>query len=443
MGYIVCKKCKKYLKVKKEESLDDFDKCTCGGKLKYVENLDDIKKKPKKKSGLNTVHVSIIIIFLIIVGGVLSYYYAQNQPTEIKLGDFTNLEAAPVNATYIVLGAAYIEVPPNATVVTQVERVIKDIGYNKNVSPDHRPSSYKELVPWMEGNRVAELMKYANVKVIPATNVPVKKINGRWQGPDEKGNFIFEIDPSKINPRQTIFQDPNNAMELITHGFNVLVPEAIKNNAFLVVGCGDTPGKAKAASYLSERGINCYAPCDRFLYSLMPYKGSGVILGSNPIRPLKGEKGAIIGGQPIYFNVNEKIIVQTTTKGYPDQYCDTPHRFFTGLNDKFGLTLNMEVVEANRGETNFVVQKARSTGANVIAVRVLNDKDKKPVEEWLKEDKNHRAILFHSAPYEPGYSLFFEFPYQVTGQDPKPIFIKQASDTQIQKIFNEIRGLWM
>lgn len=183
-------------------------------------------------------------------------------------------------------------------------------------------------------------------------------------------------------------------------------------------------------------------PCDRFISDIMPYQGPGIILGGAPIRPLGNEEGARIGAQPIYFSTKEKIVVQTTTRAYPDQYCDTPYRYFTNLERKYGINLDLDVVDANTGEAYKVVAKARETGANLIGVRVLYETDKKPVEEWLKEDKNHRAILFHSAPYEPGYSLFFEFPYQVTGQDLNPRFIKNVSDSQIKNIFEKIRSSW-
>ena len=100
------------------------------------------------------------------------------------------------------------------------------------------------------------------------------------------------------------------------------------------------------------------------------------------------------------------------------------------------------MVDANAGNAGKVVAEANKTGANIIGVRVETNADKKPVETWLKSDKNHRAILFHSAAYDPGYSLFFEFPDQVTGQDPKPIFIKNTSESELEKRFAEVRSLW-
>jgi len=41
MGYLICGKCKSYYKLQSGESANDFvDYCDCGGKLRYVENLD-------------------------------------------------------------------------------------------------------------------------------------------------------------------------------------------------------------------------------------------------------------------------------------------------------------------------------------------------------------------------------------------------------------------
>jgi hypothetical protein len=356
---------------------------------------------------------------------------------------FGDLETSPQNASTIVMGASYIRVPENAKVVTQVDRVIKDMYSKVNVEtpPGQSPNSSKQLVPYMEGARVGELMNYAHVEVVPVTGVSVKKIGGEWYGPDENGNFVFGVDPSKIGPLFAVDGEDNNTkLEINTHGMNVLVPCAIKNNAYLVVGCGDLPGKANAEKYMAERGINCYAPCDRFTSSVMPYNGTGVILGGEPIRSSGSD--AIIGAQPVSIDKDEIIIVQTTNKTYPDQYCDTPNRYFKELEKAYDIRLNRDVVDAGIGETCKIVDEAQRTGANVIAVRVLKSEDKIPVAAWLKSDKNHRAILFHSAAYGPGYSLFFEFPEQVTGQDLRPLFLIQTSKPALNVIFDQIRGLW-
>ncbi|MCE5214246.1 MAG: MFS transporter, partial [Methanobacterium sp.] len=60
MGYLICSKCKGYYKLVPDERVKDFtNQCECGGKLRYVENLDIIdpqwkplkiaKKKTKKE----------------------------------------------------------------------------------------------------------------------------------------------------------------------------------------------------------------------------------------------------------------------------------------------------------------------------------------------------------------------------------------------------------
>ena len=43
MGYLICGKCKSYYELQPGESAKDFiNKCDCGGKLRYIENLDII-----------------------------------------------------------------------------------------------------------------------------------------------------------------------------------------------------------------------------------------------------------------------------------------------------------------------------------------------------------------------------------------------------------------
>lgn len=47
MGYLVCDKCGGYYELKEGEKPEDFsDKCECGGKLRYVENLNETKPVP-------------------------------------------------------------------------------------------------------------------------------------------------------------------------------------------------------------------------------------------------------------------------------------------------------------------------------------------------------------------------------------------------------------
>lgn len=44
MGYLICEKCRGYYELQEGESPEEFDKCLCGGKLRYVENLNENKQ---------------------------------------------------------------------------------------------------------------------------------------------------------------------------------------------------------------------------------------------------------------------------------------------------------------------------------------------------------------------------------------------------------------
>jgi len=48
--------------------------------------------------------------------------------------------------------------------------------------------------------------------------------------------------------------------------------------------------------------------------------------------------------------------------------------------------------------------------------------DKPAIANWLKESKEHRAILFHSAAYVAGLEMFDEFPEQTSFGDLDPKF---------------------
>ncbi|MGP8190244.1 MAG: DUF5518 domain-containing protein [Methanobacterium sp.] len=48
MGYIICEKCGGYYELKEGEAINDFQSCECGGKLKYVKNLDALNSESDK-----------------------------------------------------------------------------------------------------------------------------------------------------------------------------------------------------------------------------------------------------------------------------------------------------------------------------------------------------------------------------------------------------------
>jgi len=330
----------------------------------------------------------------------------------------------------IILGKSKIIVPNSAIIGVQVDRVIRDIAW-ENSRFDERVNLFripqrKQLVPYMEGRLAGILMDYAQAKIIGLTPAQaVKREDGFYYASDGRGNFRFKICPSKVQYKTAKFSsDKKEGVFVDTHGFNMIAEQAIKTkNIHTAIACMDLPSKAEAALYLAQNGINCYGPCDRFAYQLLGYKesypGRATIIGTAPIRRLK--QGAIIGNQSIAIAADELIVTQNTNKGYPDQYCDTPTRYFRELNRKYDLELKLVKAEAGAGEAQKVVKKALFLKALVIGVRVWNKDDAKAVAGWLEKDPNHRAVLFHSAPYEPGYEMFFRFPQQTSFGDLSPI----------------------
>ena len=339
----------------------------------------------------------------------------------------------------VILGLSKIELKGGEAIGVQVERVIRDIqwkgsDYDEKVPPDRVPDRISQIVPYMEGARVREMMKYAGVKVVPLTpaygmnKYPEPHSKPLYYAGDGQGNFPFLIDPSKTE-YFTVKEDSNGNLILPdTHGFNMVAEQAYlkRDELFLVIACMDIPDKAKAALYLAQNGINVYAPTDRFANELIGYKERfGVdaeILGSAPIK--KTEFGATIGDQPLTIFLDELIIAQYTDKGYPDQYCDTPARYFDQLKKIYGIDLRVVKVPANVGETQKIIEIARLNKAQVIGVRVYNEADYQPVAKWLEEDPGRRAVLFHSAAYDLGNQLFFEFPTQTTFGDLSPKIVK-------------------
>lgn len=352
-------------------------------------------------------------------------------------------ETAPENflgddSPRMIIGSSKIELrtEDNPVIGVQADRVIRDYlwtdsSFDTKVEADRVPQDSSQVVPYMEGARVKELMDWAGASVFPLTPCyAVLKQDGHYYG-DSGEDFVFPILPDKVNYPTSFFHtnEQNESMVTIydTHGFNAVADKAYENKdkIDLVIACMDTTSKAEAALWIAENGMNCYAPCDRFTSDLMDYKHKfgteAEIIGSAPIR--KTDYGAVIGDRPVTILLNEKIIVQYTEEGYPNQYCDTPKRYFDALQKVFGLKLNTTEVYANVGETYKIVEKAQDEDAHVIAVRVYNEQDYYPVKSWLNEDKNNRAILFHSAAYNPGMKLFKEFPKQTSFGDINPQII--------------------
>lgn len=47
-GYLFCDECGGYYTLQLGESIDDFEKCQCGGKLEYIPNKEDIEEINRK-----------------------------------------------------------------------------------------------------------------------------------------------------------------------------------------------------------------------------------------------------------------------------------------------------------------------------------------------------------------------------------------------------------
>jgi hypothetical protein len=54
MPYLICKKCKGYYELQRGESIEDFEKCECGGSLKQVESLNLPYNKQRVKTIIET-----------------------------------------------------------------------------------------------------------------------------------------------------------------------------------------------------------------------------------------------------------------------------------------------------------------------------------------------------------------------------------------------------
>ena len=317
----------------------------------------------------------------------------------------------------LIIGRSFIKLKKGSIIKTQVDRVTRDwlSGYNATRSPFNLSAEY--LVPWHEGRRISEILKNIDSQVYPVWGTIVKKIGNIWYGPDEKGIYRFPISEDKVyNYPSNIIIDPETVVINDTHGISAIAWDS--KNADLVIGCGDHEGKIEAAYYLASKGINVYMPTDRFLSLLIGAETKGTIIGSAPIKKI-GDN-VIIGNQPIEINIEEPIVVSFSEEGYPIQYYDTPYRYFKALEDYLKIKLRLIPVNITEyGEAGAVVKKAREIGARLIGVRVSTKEEQDAVYSWLQEDRTHRDLLFHSAPYEDGYRLFFEFPEQTSFGDIK------------------------
>jgi hypothetical protein len=318
----------------------------------------------------------------------------------------------PVGATRVVLGRSAIRVEPGAHIGVQSERTVRDwLSYQMRYDFAARPGEATELLDYHEGARLRDVLAATPATIEPLLGTLVARREGTWYAPDETGVFRFEVLPDKVGELGLLVD---------THGLSAIVVQAIERGVSLVVGCGDYTAKAAAAQHLARAGIDVYFPCDRFVGELIGYVGEGVLIGSAPVRSEGG--AAIIGDRPLELRLDETIVVEDTSLGGRTQYYDAAARYFRSIAESVPLALDFVAIDG-AGESARVVERAEALGAAAIALRVETEEDYRPVRDWLASSREHRAVLFHTAPYPAGYRLFTEFPEQTTFGDPRPVFL--------------------
>lgn len=354
----------------------------------------------------------------------------------------------PKHATKMIIGKSKRIIDADDVLVSQVDRVNRDwLSYQLFFSPFYRADRLEllteyeldrdkllsvfserlnnnrtDLLPdigWHEGARIKE-MRQVGFAHYTASGTVVVNIDGKWYAPDENGVFRFEVPWDKVSYPTNRFLREDIVVIVDTHGINMLVEQAVRYNASFVIACGDHPGKAKAAKYLSDRGITAISFPDKYYPLLL---GSGAdVFGSPPI-DYQGYN-VVLGNRPITFYLNETFVVTAVDnkKRFAFSYYDTPSRYFRILKQHYPLKVHF-IGMNDFGDMYKVVDKAREFNATALGVRVYCRDDYDAVKGWLEEDKHRRAILFHSMPYPYGYKLIKMFPERVTFGDINPVFV--------------------
>ena len=328
---------------------------------------------------------------------------------------------SPVNdATTMTLGDSYIELSKNMRIGTQVERVFRDwMSQRLDWNPALHAAAPGSIVPWGEGLTVDAIMKIApKVQVYPLSGTLVARRDGAWYAPDEQGVFRFNVLDDKIQ-YPTTHIDGNFGYIIDTHGISALVSQALEFNMQTVIGCGDSVGKAKAAFYLAQKGVNVINAADRYDYLLLGYQGPGMIIGNAPIHTYNGKP--VYGHQPIQFSLNEPFIAEDTEQDYPIQYYDTPGKYFRRLSSMVNVQVYYAEV-TGYNQLDKIFDAALHYGSTVVGVRIYTTEEDAALRKWLLENPKRRAILFHSGLYPYAQGLFADFPTQVTFGDLRPRF---------------------
>jgi hypothetical protein len=325
----------------------------------------------------------------------------------------------PASAKAMVLGQTALQILPGARIGTQVDRVSRDwLSYQMNWDVTEKPLPVSAMLDYHEGALVKRIAETIPVEVYPLSGSLAARQGDKWYGLDDRGVFRFEILGDKMQYPTTHAAGRFGWIE-DTHGISALVPQALERHVQVVVGCGDSVGKAKAEFYLAQRGVNVLFPGDRYEDLLLGYQAPGVLLGTAPVKKI-GDK-VVVGNQPVKFSLSELIVVEDTKQLYPIQYYDAPARYFRRLHQFVPLKLDYVEVDA-LNQIGRVLDRAQQRRATAVAVRVAAEPEYKELKNWLLASPAHRAILFHSGLYPYAQPLFSEFPRQVTFGDLHPHF---------------------
>ncbi|MBS3175910.1 hypothetical protein J4457_01605 [Candidatus Woesearchaeota archaeon] len=338
----------------------------------------------------------------------------------------------PTTAQMVTIGRSSLKLTSQDHVLSQVDRVNRDwLSGQINVSPSklqylrvfserlsYPTSALLPEIGWHEGARLQELSS-VGFQHTPGFGTLVKNVNGTWLAPDEQGVFRFEVTIDKVYYPTTRFLRMDLALIADTHGINMLVSQALHQNASIVVGCCDHPGKIEAALYLAVHNISTICFTDKEAPRALLNSLSNRIMTSAPY-VIEGSH-AVMGNRPLRFSLEENIVVANATdEHYSLWYYQTPASYFSKLGEVFPHLFFVTFTDFN--QTGKLVEKARREHARVIATRVFNEDDYAQLKTWLSSDPRNRAVLFHSMPYPYGYTLFAEFPEQTTFGDLQPVF---------------------
>ncbi|HTX61345.1 MAG TPA: hypothetical protein VMC48_03485, partial [Methanobacterium sp.] len=62
MGYLICDKCDGYYELKEGENPEDFERCHCGGHLRYVDELEKLGFRDRLISNVNIKRIVGILV---------------------------------------------------------------------------------------------------------------------------------------------------------------------------------------------------------------------------------------------------------------------------------------------------------------------------------------------------------------------------------------------